>query len=71
MEYLHMQPIVNSVLYSFLGIIILLFAYIVIEKLTPENTWKMITEKNNTAVAIIFAALIIGISLIISGAIHG
>lgn len=66
-----MQPIVNSVLYAFLGIAILLVGYLIIEKLTPENTWKEITEKQNTAVAIVFAALIIGISLIISGAIHG
>ncbi len=71
MEYFHMQPIVNSILYSLLGIAILLVGYLIIEKLTPENTWKKISNENNTAVAIVFAAFIIGLSLIISAAIHG
>ena len=50
---------------------ILFIAYFIIEKITPENTWKKITQENNVAVAIVFAALIIGISMIISAAIHG
>jgi putative membrane protein len=71
MDLIHYQPVVNSILFSFLGIIILLAAYFVIEKITPENTWKEVVEKNNVAVAIVLAAFIIGISLIISAAIHG
>ncbi len=66
-----MKPILNSVIFSVLGIIILLLAYVLIEKITPENTWKEIVQKNNTSVAIVFGALIIGISMIISAAIHG
>ncbi|MEW5676840.1 DUF350 domain-containing protein [Flavobacterium enshiense] len=64
-------PIFNSVLFSVIGFAILLLAYFVIEKLTPESTWKEISQKNNVAVAIVFAAFIIGISMIISAAIHG
>jgi len=64
-------PIVNSILYAFLGVAILLFCYVIIEKLTPEKTWHEISKNNNTALAIILGALIIGISIIISGAIHG
>ena len=64
-------PILNSVLYSFLGIAILLFCYLIIEKLTPEKTWHEISKNNNTALAIIFGAFISGISIIISAAIHG
>jgi len=71
MELIHAQPIVNSIIYSFLGIVILLIGYYIIEKLTPENTWKEVVEKNNVAVAIVLAAFIIGISMIISAAIHG
>lgn len=70
MEYL-MKPFINSILFSFLGIIILLIAYFIIEKVTPENTWKEIVEKNNTAIAIVFAAFIIGVAMIVSAAIHG
>ena len=63
--------IFNSLVFSAVGIAILFIAYFIIEKITPENTWKKITHENNTAVAIVFAALIIGISMIISAAIHG
>ena len=38
---------------------------------STENTWKEVVEKNNVAVAIVLAAFIIGISMIISAAIHG
>ena len=70
MDYL-MKPFVSSILFSLLGIAILLLAYFIVEKVTPENTWKEIVEKNNTAIAIVFAAFIIGVSMIISAAIHG
>lgn len=65
------NALINSVVFSVLGIIILLIGYYIIEKITPENTWKEIVHNKNTALAIVFAALIIGISLIISAAIHG
>jgi putative membrane protein len=65
------QLVINSLLFSALGIAVLFVAYFIIEKITPENTWKKITQENNTAVAIVFGALIIGISMIISAAIHG
>ena len=71
MELLHLQPIINSIVYSLVGIAILLVVYFIIEKITPENTWKEVVEKNNIAVAIVLAAFIIGISMIISAAIHG
>jgi putative membrane protein len=71
MDIISLKPILNSILFSLLGIVILLIAYFIIEKLTPENTWKEVTQKNNIAVAIVFGAFIIGISMIISAAIHG
>jgi uncharacterized membrane protein YjfL (UPF0719 family) len=71
MDVILMKPIVNSILFSLLGIAILLIGYLIVEKLTPENTWKEIVSNNNTALAIVFGAFIIGISMIISAAIHG
>ncbi len=62
---------IASIIFSVLGIVILFIAYFVIEKLTPENTWHEISKNNNVALAIVFASFIIGISIIISGAIHG
>lgn len=71
MEYIALKGIINSLIFSVIGVIILILSYYIIEKLTPENTWKEIVQNKNTALAIVFAALIIGISLIISAAIHG
>lgn len=67
----YIHALINSLVYCFIGIIILLLSYFVIEKLTPERSWKEIVENKNYALAIIFAALILGISMIISAAIHG
>lgn len=71
MDMLSLKPIINSILFSFVGIMILLIGYLIVEKITPENTWKEIVDKNNVALAVIFAAFIIGLSMIISAAIHG
>ncbi|MEO4004239.1 MULTISPECIES: DUF350 domain-containing protein [unclassified Flavobacterium] len=71
MDFISTKLILNSLVFSVLGLLILLGSYFVIEKLTPENTWKEISEKNNVAVAIVLAAFIIGISMIVSAAIHG
>lgn len=66
-----LNGITNSVIYSIVGIVILLIAYLIVEKLTPENSWKEIVQNKNMALAIVFAAFIIGIALIISAALHG
>ena len=71
MEYIALNGIVNALIFSVIGVVVLIISYYIIEKITPENTWKEIVQNKNTALAIVFAALIIGISLIISAAIHG
>lgn len=71
MDILTLKPLIGSIIYAILGIIILLITYVLVEKITPENTWKEISQNNNVAIAVVFAALIIGISMIISAAIHG
>ena len=71
MEEFLLKPLVNSVVYSFLGFGILLVCYFLLGKLTPEKSWKEIVENKNIALAIVFAAFILGISIIIGLAIHG
>lgn len=71
MDQINFVPVINSVIYSFLGIAILLVCYVIIEKLTPEKTWHEIAQNKNVALAIIFGAFIIGISIIIGSAVHG
>ncbi|MCR6638300.1 MAG: DUF350 domain-containing protein [Sporocytophaga sp.] len=67
----NIKYIVSSILYSLIGIIILVISFWVIEKITPENLWKEIIVNHNKALAIIAAAFIIAVAIIIASAIHG
>ena len=69
-ELISIKYIIASLVYSILGIAVLFFAFWIIEKITPENLWKEILEKQNMALAIVFAAFILAIAIIISAAIH-
>ena len=62
--------VIASLLYSFIGISVLGVSFWIFEKITPENIWKEIIEKQNVAIAIVSAAFMIAIALIIASAIH-
>ncbi len=67
----HLRPVVDSILYSLLGTIVLLASFWLIEKLLPFSLTKEIAEDQNVGLGIILGAFILGISLIISSAIRG
>lgn len=69
-DYIHLKAIVASFVYSILGILILTISFYIIEKITPENTWKEIVHNKNTALAMIASAFIIAVAIIIASAIH-
>jgi putative membrane protein len=68
---MELKYIIASVVYSFIGIVILGICFWIFEKVTPENIWKEIIDKQNVALAIVSAAFMIAIAIIISSAIHG
>lgn len=68
---INFSSLLNSIVFSVCGILILLVFYFIIEKLTPEHTWNEISQNKNTALAIVFGALIIAVAMIISAAMHG
>lgn len=65
------KGVLASVVYSLVGVIVLILAYLLIEKLTPEKSWQEIVKNKNVALAIVFGSFILGISIIIAAAIHG
>jgi uncharacterized membrane protein YjfL (UPF0719 family) len=67
----HTRPIVDSLLYSVLGTIVLLGAFAFIERVLPFSLRKEVAEDQNVALGIILGAFILGVSLIISSAIRG
>ncbi|NBW34564.1 MAG: DUF350 domain-containing protein [Cytophagia bacterium] len=62
--------VLASLVYSVVGIVILGVSFWIWEKVTPENLWKEILEKQNVALAIVAAAFMIALAIIISSAIH-
>ncbi len=66
-----LDHILNAVVYSFLGALILFICFLVFEKLTPENLWKMILHDRNNALAIVSAGFMLAVAIIIASAIHG
>ncbi|MDE2047579.1 MAG: DUF350 domain-containing protein [Betaproteobacteria bacterium] len=71
MDWLNPSALFGSLLYSLLGVAVFWIAFMVIDKLTPYHLWREIIEKRNMALAIIVAAMCLGIALIVSAAIHG
>ncbi|HTF80287.1 MAG TPA: DUF350 domain-containing protein [Cytophagales bacterium] len=68
---LNYKYITASVVYSLIGILILVLSFWAIEKATPENLYKEILVNKNIALAIILSAFILAIAIIIASAIHG
>ena len=59
-----------AVLFALLGIVILVVAFVVIDKLTPGDLWQHLIQDRNTALAIVVAGIVLGLSIIIAAAIH-
>lgn len=65
------QYFINSILYSLLGIAILVIAFVIVEKATPKhNLWKEVVENKNVALAIVAGFFMLAMSIIIASAIH-
>ena len=66
-----MTSLSDALLFSLVGILVFALAFFVIAKITPFSLRKEIEEDQNTALGILIGSIIIGLSLIISAAIHG
>ena len=62
--------VLSSVVFSVVGIIVLGICFWIFEKITPENLWKEIIEKQNLALAIVSAAFMVAMAIIIAAAVH-
>ena len=65
------NALISSVLFSLVGIVVFAIAFFVIAKITPFSIRKEIEEDQNTSLGILIGSIIIGLSMIISAAIHG
>lgn len=67
----HLEYVLNAVVFSFLGAFVLFICFWIFERLTPENLWKQILHDRNNALAIVSGAFMIALAIIIASAIHG
>jgi putative membrane protein len=67
----HVRPVVDSVIYSVLGAVVLFLVFRVFARMMPFSITKEIVEDQNVGLGIILGAIILGLSLIISAAIRG
>ncbi len=71
MDIINPSYLLNSLLYSLIGVALFWISFIVIDKLTPYDLWKEIVEEKNISLAIVAGAMCLGIALIVASAIHG
>ena len=67
---LSLAPIISTFTYSFIGIIIFIIAFYLMELLTPFSIKKEIEEDQNIALGVILGSIMISLALIISAAIQ-
>jgi putative membrane protein len=70
MDILNPQQLINSLVYSIIGVAVFWISFIIIDKITPYHLWKEIIEKRNTALAFVVGAMCLGIAIIVAASIH-
>ena len=70
-EWLRPGAFFGSILYALIGVLVFWLSFVIIDKLTPYNLWQEIVEKQNRALALVVAAMALGIAIIVAAAIHG
>lgn len=63
--------LLNSLLYSVVGMVVLVVGFVVLDLLTPGKLWEEIRDKQNNAVAIFAGLVALSLAIIIAAAIHG
>jgi putative membrane protein len=63
--------ILATLLYTGIGVLVFLGAFVAMVKLAPFSVRKEIEEDQNTALAVLMGSVFLGLALIISAAIRG
>ena len=65
-----LQGVLQTVIYSLIGVVVFGLAFWAITRMLPFSVRKEIEEDQNTALGVLLGSVIIGLALIISSAIH-
>ena len=70
LEYLKPIGLVGSIVYSVIGLVLVIIGFIVIDRITPYDLWKELIENRNQPLATVVAAFVLAIAIIVAAAIH-
>lgn len=62
--------VTGSAVFAALGIVLFVVAFFIVDVLTPGKLWDEISEKKNTAAAILMGSVAIALGIIVAAAIH-
>jgi uncharacterized membrane protein YjfL (UPF0719 family) len=62
--------VLASLLFALVGVAVFWLCFVIIDKITPYDLWGEIVEKQNVALALVVAAMSLGICVIVAAAIH-
>ncbi len=71
MEWFKPAAFIGSIIYALVGVGVFGLCFVVIDKITPYKLWEEIIEKQNLALALVVAAMSLGVCVIVAAAIHG
>jgi uncharacterized membrane protein YjfL (UPF0719 family) len=60
----------SSLVFALMGVLVFWLCFVIIDKITPYDLWGEIVEKQNVALALVVAAMSLGICVIVAAAIH-
>lgn len=61
--------LILSLIYSGLGLLIFILAFVLLDRMSPGSLWKEIIEDHNTALGVMMAGVAIAISIVIAASI--
>jgi len=65
-------PVIETtVIFVAIGLVVFALAFLIVVLVSPFSVKKEIEEDQNTSLAIIIGAIILGVAIIIAAAIHG
>lgn len=70
MNLIPIANILSALVFTFIGLLVFVVAFLIMDKITPYHLWKEIVQEHNLALAVLLGAMSIGICIIIASAIH-
>jgi uncharacterized membrane protein YjfL (UPF0719 family) len=65
-----LHTVATSAVFAALGVVLFIAAFFILDVLTPGKLWDEISEKKNTAAAILMGSVAIALGIIVAAAIH-